>query len=106
MYFQASLEALHALYARTSFVDDDFVKLVVPMYDPKFIDLARKLFEWSSAVDPEDIDDDKYQFAKKFSEVSRHLNLALHRKARRGAAAETQSTSASLVGGVLTPCCR
>lgn len=78
---KASLEALHALYARTSFVDDDFVKLVVPMYDPKFIDLARKLFEWSSAVDPEDIDDDKYQFAKKFSEMISCLGNYLDRRA-------------------------
>ncbi|KAL8405067.1 hypothetical protein RB594_009812 [Gaeumannomyces avenae] len=77
---KASLEALHALYARTSFVDDDFVNLVVPMYDPKFVDLARKLFEWSSAVDPEDIDDDKYQFAKKFSEMISCLGNYLDRR--------------------------
>lgn len=66
---QAALEALHALYGRTSFVDQEFLDLVYPLYDQKYIELFSQLCSWA-VVDPEDIDDDKYQFAKKLSEVS------------------------------------
>jgi len=38
------------------------------MYTSQMVDLLRKLFEYS-VVDPRDIDDEKYLFAKKFSEV-------------------------------------
>ena len=66
---QAALEPLYALFAsHSSLSAHEFIQLVVPMYDTQVVDLFKRLFEWS-AVDAHDIDDDKYQFSKKFSEV-------------------------------------
>ncbi len=62
------MEALYSLYSRPNFTNDEFIDLVVPMFTNELVDLSRRLFQWS-AVDAQDIDDDKYQFAKKFSEV-------------------------------------
>jgi exportin-5 len=62
------LEALHALYSRSHFADDEFLQLVVPLYDAEYVTLFRRLFAWST-VQADDIDDDKYLFAKKFAEV-------------------------------------
>ncbi|PQE32369.1 hypothetical protein CJF32_00001116 [Rutstroemia sp. NJR-2017a WRK4] len=64
----AAVQALFALYSRLHFSDEEFLALVCPMYTSEVVDLLRKLYEWSM-VDPRDIDDEKYLFAKKFSEV-------------------------------------
>ncbi|TAQ84731.1 hypothetical protein B7494_g6960 [Chlorociboria aeruginascens] len=67
VYKSASVESLHALYCRSSFSDEEFLALVCPMYTSQSVDLLKKLFEWSD-VDPSDVDDEKYLFAKKLSE--------------------------------------
>ncbi|KAK3936899.1 putative importin beta-related nuclear transport receptor [Diplogelasinospora grovesii] len=76
---KAALEVLHTIYSRSGFANDEFLELVVPMYDSAFVDLCRRLFEWST-VNAQDIDDDKYQFAKKFSEMMSCLGNYLDRK--------------------------
>mgnify|MGYP002621965343 CR=1 FL=1 len=76
---KAALEALYALYSRSNYTEEEFVDLVVPMYGPEAVDLCRRLYEWST-VDAHDIDEDKYQFAKKFSEMLCCLGNYLDRK--------------------------
>ncbi|KAK0724766.1 armadillo-type protein [Lasiosphaeris hirsuta] len=76
---KAALEALHSLYSRSTLTNDEFIDLVVPMYQPDLVHLCKQLFEWST-VDAQDIDDDKYQFAKRFSEMISCIGNYLDRK--------------------------
>jgi exportin-5 len=76
---KAALEVLHSLYSRSTFTNDEFTALVVPMYGDDVVDLFRRLFEWST-VDAQDIDDDKYSFSKKFSEMVSCIGNYLDRK--------------------------
>lgn len=63
------MEALHALYCRSQYQDDDFISLICPLYEADSVNLLKKIYEWSM-TDATDIDHDKYLLAKKFSEVS------------------------------------
>jgi exportin-5 len=76
---KASLEALHALYCRPNFTDGEFRDLVAPMYQTQTVDLCRRLAEWST-VDAQDIDEERYQFGKKFSEMLSCLGNYIDRK--------------------------
>ena len=62
------MEALHALYSRAYFQDDEFLALVCPMYGAESVNLLKRLYEWS-VVDATDIEEEKYLLSKKFSEV-------------------------------------
>jgi exportin-5 len=70
---------MHALFSRTSLVDQEFLDLVVPLYNSQCVELFGQLFQWST-VDADDIDDDKYQFGKKLSEVLSFLGNYLDRR--------------------------
>ncbi|KAI0542419.1 armadillo-type protein [Xylaria digitata] len=91
---KASLEALHALYSGTSLDEGEFLELVVPLFDAQYVTLFRQLFEWS-IVDPDDLDDDKYQFSKKLSELISYLGNYLE---RRFSALPTDPSRVDLMG--------
>ncbi|PTB44737.1 uncharacterized protein TrAFT101_003280 [Trichoderma asperellum] len=76
---KVAVDALHMLYMRTSFTDDEFREIVAPMYTSASIQLFKDLIE-RSAVDADDIDEDKYQILKKLSEMLSSLGDYFERK--------------------------
>ncbi|POS87754.1 hypothetical protein EPUL_000519 [Erysiphe pulchra] len=75
----ASVEAFHSLYGRVHLANEEFQSLVYPILTEKSVDLLHKLFEWS-CVDPHNIDEEKYQFSKKFSEMISNLGVLVEKK--------------------------
>ncbi|KAI9787672.1 MAG: hypothetical protein M1839_000203 [Geoglossum umbratile] len=75
----AAVEALHALYSRTYFQDDEFLALVCPMYSAESVNLLKRLYEWS-VVDATNIEDEKYLLSKKFSEMTSNLGNFIEQK--------------------------
>ncbi|KAM0448650.1 hypothetical protein ACHAO4_008361 [Trichoderma viride] len=76
---KVAVDALHMLYMRTSFTDDEFREIVAPMYTGASIQLFKDLIE-RSAVDADDIDEDKYQILKKLSEMLSSLGDYFEKK--------------------------
>jgi exportin-5 len=65
---QIATECLHTLFTKPFFEDDDFQSLVCPMYHSQTVELLKNIFNWIQ-VDPSDINEDRYMFLKRFSEV-------------------------------------
>ncbi|KAL8951121.1 MAG: hypothetical protein Q9222_002893 [Ikaeria aurantiellina] len=72
----AAVDALHTLYNRQRFADEDFQELVGAMYSQETIELLRRLYEWS-CVDATDIDEEKYLLSKKLSELVYNIGRLL-----------------------------
>lgn len=56
------------LFSKPFFEDEDFTSLVCPMYHAQTVELLKNIFNWVP-VDPNDINEERYMFLKRFSEV-------------------------------------
>lgn len=65
---QIATECLSSLFSRSLLDDGDFQSIVCPMYHDQTVDELRKILQ-SIQIDPGDIDDDRYLYLKRFSEV-------------------------------------
>lgn len=74
LIIQVATECLHTLFTRILLEDDDFQKIVCPMYHAQTVGLLRNIFNWIQ-VDPNNIDEERYLFLKRFSEVTPSLKF-------------------------------
>ncbi|KKK25029.1 hypothetical protein P175DRAFT_0560730 [Aspergillus ochraceoroseus IBT 24754] len=75
----AAVEALHALYSRSSFDIEGFQPLVYLMFETDSLSVLQKLHEWS-VVGPDETDDTKYMISKKLSEMISYVAGFLEEK--------------------------
>ncbi|KAL3482455.1 armadillo-type protein [Aspergillus californicus] len=75
----AAVEALHALYSRTSYDIEGFQPLVYMMYETNSVNVLLKLYQWS-VVGPEETDETKYTISKKLSEMVSYIAGFLEEK--------------------------
>ncbi|PGH11682.1 hypothetical protein AJ79_04705 [Helicocarpus griseus UAMH5409] len=75
----AAVEALHALYGRTSYDMVEFQGLVNPVYQTQNVHLLQNLYN-RSIVDVDDVSDAKYSICKKLSELMSYVAGFLEEK--------------------------
>ncbi|OKL56700.1 hypothetical protein UA08_08012 [Talaromyces atroroseus] len=75
----AAIEALHSLYSRSNVDIEEFGPLVERIYNADHLSLLRRLYQWT-AVDAADIDETRYQIAKKLSELMSYAATFLEEK--------------------------
>ena len=68
MQKQVATECLHTLFTRPILGDDDFEHIVGPMYHANTVRLLDNIWNWRP-VDASDLDEERYAFLKRFSEV-------------------------------------
>ncbi|KAI5814832.1 armadillo-type protein [Pyronema omphalodes] len=72
-------ECLHMLFSKPFFEDEDFTNLVFPMYHAQTVELLKNIFNWVP-VDPNDINEERYMFLKRFSEMISNLGSFIEDK--------------------------
>ncbi|KAK2803210.1 hypothetical protein FQN50_007077 [Emmonsiellopsis sp. PD_5] len=89
----AAVEALHALYGRTSYDMVEFQPLVNLIYQTQNLHLLKSLYDWS-VVDANDIIESKYSVSKKLSELISYI---------AGLLASEKITGMEVIHGLVAP---
>ncbi|KAF8461021.1 armadillo-type protein [Kalaharituber pfeilii] len=72
-------ECLHTLFTRPFMADEDFEAIVGPMYNANIVSLLSEIYNWRP-VDANDIDEERYMFLKRFSEMIANLGSAIEER--------------------------